>query len=178
MAEQTMPQKRRAEIEREERRKKVAANLLAGLNYREIANALNVSIGTVSNDVEALLKRWRAEQVTSVGEWSALNVKRLDRAINAIWGEVADGNLAAIDRLQKLIEQIDTLLNSGGMQSMMWTISLMLIALGFGGALERTGCLEAIINAIVNALGIKHIDMPATPERVWRAANGGRQAAA
>ena len=47
------------------------------------------------------------------------------------------------------IEQIDTLLNSGGMQSMMWTISLMLIALGFGGALERTGCLEAIINAIV-----------------------------
>ena len=32
---------------------------------------------------------------------------------------------------------------------MMWTISLMLIALGFGGALERTGCLEAIIQAII-----------------------------
>lgn len=47
------------------------------------------------------------------------------------------------------VEQIDSLLNSGGMQSMMWTISLMLIALGFGGALERTGCLESIINAIV-----------------------------
>ncbi len=28
----------------------------------------------------------------------------------------------------------------------------------------------AVINAIVNALGIKHLDMPATPERVWRAA--------
>ena len=28
----------------------------------------------------------------------------------------------------------------------------------------------AVINAIVNALGIKHLDMPATPEVVWRAA--------
>ena len=48
------------------------------------------------------------------------------------------------------ISDIDSLLNAGGIQSMMWTISLMLIALGFGGALERTGCLEAIIMAIVN----------------------------
>ncbi|HYM32402.1 MAG TPA: xanthine dehydrogenase family protein molybdopterin-binding subunit [Candidatus Cybelea sp.] len=28
----------------------------------------------------------------------------------------------------------------------------------------------ALINAIVNALGVAHIDMPATPEKVWRAA--------
>ena len=48
------------------------------------------------------------------------------------------------------VSDIDSLLNAGGIQSMMWTISLMLIALGFGGALERTGCLEAIINAIVS----------------------------
>jgi len=48
------------------------------------------------------------------------------------------------------VADIDSLLNAGGIQSMMWTISLMLIALGFGGALERTGCLEAIINAIIS----------------------------
>ncbi|MCB5199994.1 Na+:H+ antiporter, NhaC family [Loktanella sp. DSM 29012] len=47
------------------------------------------------------------------------------------------------------VSDIDSLLNSGGIQSMMWTISLILIALGFGGALERTGCLESIINSIV-----------------------------
>jgi carbon-monoxide dehydrogenase large subunit len=29
------------------------------------------------------------------------------------------------------------------------------------------------MNAIVDALGGKHIDMPATPEKVWRALNGG-----
>lgn len=112
MAEQRRPmaQKQRAEIEREERRKKVAANLLAGLNYREIAQALGVSIGTVSGDVALLVRRWRTEQVEDVGQWQALNAKRLDRAINAIWGEVADGNLQAIDRLQKLIEQQGRLL--------------------------------------------------------------------
>lgn len=47
------------------------------------------------------------------------------------------------------IEAIDSLLNRGGIQSMMWTISLVLLALGFGGALEKTGCLETIINAIM-----------------------------
>lgn len=46
-------------------------------------------------------------------------------------------------------DTIDSLLNRGGIQSMMWTISLVLIALGFGGALEKTGCLEAIIRAIM-----------------------------
>lgn len=46
-------------------------------------------------------------------------------------------------------DSINSLLNRGGIQSMMWTISLILIALGFGGALERTGCLESIINSIM-----------------------------
>ncbi|ASJ70603.1 Na+/H+ antiporter NhaC [Granulosicoccus antarcticus] len=47
------------------------------------------------------------------------------------------------------ISEIDSLLNRGGIQSMMWTISLILIALGFGGALEKTGCLQTIIAAIL-----------------------------
>jgi carbon-monoxide dehydrogenase large subunit len=35
--------------------------------------------------------------------------------------------------------------------------------------------LPAVINAVVDALapfGVTHIDMPATPERIWRAING------
>jgi carbon-monoxide dehydrogenase large subunit len=35
------------------------------------------------------------------------------------------------------------------------------------------GALPSIMNAIVDALGGKHIDMPATPEKVWRAINAG-----
>ncbi len=35
------------------------------------------------------------------------------------------------------------------------------------------GALPSVMNAIVDALGGRHIDMPATPEKVWRAINGG-----
>ncbi|HEX3708532.1 MAG TPA: xanthine dehydrogenase family protein molybdopterin-binding subunit [Pseudolabrys sp.] len=49
--------------------------------------------------------------------------------------------------------------------------------LGTKGAGEAgcVGALPAVTNAVVDALaefGIKHIEMPATPERVWRAING------
>jgi NhaC family Na+:H+ antiporter len=52
--------------------------------------------------------------------------------------------------IQTSSDAINSLLNRGGIQSMMWTISLILIALGFGGALEKTRCLEAIIRAIMS----------------------------
>ncbi len=48
--------------------------------------------------------------------------------------------------------QVDELLSKGGMMSMMWVISLVIIALAFGGALERTGCLEAIVLRLLGAL--------------------------
>jgi NhaC family Na+:H+ antiporter len=41
-------------------------------------------------------------------------------------------------------EMLDSLLSGGGYQSMMWTISLILAALTFGGILEKTGMLETI----------------------------------
>ena len=43
--------------------------------------------------------------------------------------------------------------------------------LGVKGAGEAgtIGCLPAIIGAISDAVGVAHIDMPATPERIWRA---------
>ena len=49
-----------------------------------------------------------------------------------------------------------------------------------GGEGGTTPALAAVINAIVDALaefGVKHIDMPATPERVWRAIRAARGAA-
>ena len=44
-----------------------------------------------------------------------------------------------------------------------------------GGEGGTTPALAAVTNAIVDALaefGVKHIEMPVTPERVWRAING------
>jgi carbon-monoxide dehydrogenase large subunit len=43
------------------------------------------------------------------------------------------------------------------------------------GESGAVGSPPAVVNAIVNALssfGVEHIDMPVTPEKVWRAMNG------
>jgi carbon-monoxide dehydrogenase large subunit len=42
--------------------------------------------------------------------------------------------------------------------------------LGVKGAGEAgaVGAPAAVVNAVVNALGVKHVDMPLTPERIWR----------
>lgn len=87
------------------RRKKVAANLTAGLNYRDMADALDVSLATVAGDVKAIVKRWQAEQVSSVDQWAQLESHRLDRAINAIWDKVQEGDLGALDRMLKIMER-------------------------------------------------------------------------
>ena len=44
---------------------------------------------------------------------------------------------------------LDELLTGGGYQDMMWTISLILAALTFGGVLEKTGMLEVIARTIL-----------------------------
>ncbi|WP_337969058.1 Na+/H+ antiporter NhaC [Vibrio pectenicida] len=48
------------------------------------------------------------------------------------------------------VQEIDSLLARGGIQSMTWVITLIMISLGFGGALERTRCLETIVEAILS----------------------------
>lgn len=47
------------------------------------------------------------------------------------------------------VKEIDDLLNGGGIQSMTWVITLLLIALSFGGILESIGSMRTIIEAIV-----------------------------
>ncbi|SMP52248.1 Na+/H+ antiporter NhaC [Anoxynatronum buryatiense] len=46
------------------------------------------------------------------------------------------------------IEEVDSLLSRGGLQSMMWTISLGFIALSMGGILEKTKVLEVLLERI------------------------------
>lgn len=46
------------------------------------------------------------------------------------------------------ISEIDALLSRGGLQSMMWTISLGFVALSYGGLLEKTGMLEVLLDRI------------------------------
>ncbi len=46
-------------------------------------------------------------------------------------------------------DTVDKLLNRGGMQSMMYTISLVICALAFGGAVKCIGCLDVFIETIM-----------------------------
>lgn len=47
------------------------------------------------------------------------------------------------------VTAVDDLLTRGGLDSMMWTVSLILCALTFGGILEKTGMLEAIAKSLL-----------------------------
>ena len=47
------------------------------------------------------------------------------------------------------ITVIDDLLSRGGLDSMMWTLSLILCAMSFGGVMEKAGMLEAIARSIL-----------------------------
>jgi NhaC family Na+:H+ antiporter len=53
-------------------------------------------------------------------------------------------------KLDTGVVEIDALLNRGGIQSMTWVITLMLVALAFGGVLERTGCLGVLVEKILS----------------------------
>jgi hypothetical protein len=100
-----MPTRKELAVARLHRRERVIANLLAGLDYREIAEHLKISLGTVANDVSALLKEWQAANVKTFDDWQRLQLKRTDRMINAIWKKVEDGDLLAIDRALAIMEK-------------------------------------------------------------------------
>jgi NhaC family Na+:H+ antiporter len=47
------------------------------------------------------------------------------------------------------VEAIDDLLTSGGLENMMYSISLTILAMMFGGIMEKTGQLEVIVNQLI-----------------------------
>lgn len=46
-------------------------------------------------------------------------------------------------------ELADQLLNRGGMDSMLWTINMALIAIAFGGMYARSGCVESLLGNMI-----------------------------
>lgn len=47
------------------------------------------------------------------------------------------------------LADVDKLLNRGGLQAMMWTVSLGYLGLSYGGILEKTGTLDALIEKMM-----------------------------
>ena len=109
------PEKAAISAERELRRRKVSANLLAGLTYRDIAEGLGVSLGTVAKDADLILTRWKEESVNDLGEKVRLDARRLDVLLHALWPAATAGDQSAIDRVLKILERKAKLLGLDGL---------------------------------------------------------------
>jgi hypothetical protein len=108
--------KKARQVEAEERRRLVAANVLAGVDYRTIAKRNGSSLVTVARDVKFMLKRWREEADHDIDQWVALQLRRLDTLLNTHWERAnahTDNSAAhfkAVDVVFKCIDkQIDLL---------------------------------------------------------------------
>ena len=112
---------REAQIEK--RRGIVAANLLAGMPYRQIAGALGVSLGTIAKDVKIILGRMQREQVKLATEHALIMLAQHDRMLNVLWSDVQGGKLDAIDRALRILERKARLLGLDKPEKLAWTNS-------------------------------------------------------
>lgn len=96
-----------------QRRKVVAANLLAGATVREIAGALGVSVGTVSRDTAAILDDWKQLYSEAADQYVDLQMRRLDVLLNAVWDAARSGQSAAVDRALAILDRQNALMKVG-----------------------------------------------------------------
>ena len=93
-------------------------------------------------------------------------VKKLPAIVSLLSGSILGGILAFIFQKASLVDFLDVLLNGyvgdtglefvdklltrGGVNGMMWTISLIIFALCYGGILEKAGFIDTILARVVN----------------------------
>ena len=92
------------------------------------------------------LKRAPAEvsMLASVAIAVVMAVVMQDRTTMEVLNSLNDGYKANTG-----LERLDVLLSRGGMQSMMWTMSLALLALSLGGLLDRTGFVRVLMSGLL-----------------------------
>lgn len=100
----------KSQLEITQRRKIVAANILAGLTYQEIATALNVSKATVSRDYNAILDEWKQHYTATIDHYLYIQMQRLNILMNAVWERARNGDPQSIDRAVTIIDRQNKLL--------------------------------------------------------------------
>ena len=95
------------------------------------------------------IRRVAAEpsMLASVATAVALAMATQGRTIAEVLNSLQGGYVANTG-----LEQLDALLSRGGIQSMMWTLSLALIALALGGILDRAGFVRVLMNGILSRI--------------------------
>ena len=97
------------------------------------------------------LKQTPAEvsMLASVAAAVLLAVFMQDRIVTEVLNSLHVGYIADTG-----VEQLDVLLSRGGIESMMWTMSLALLALSLGGILDRAGFVRVLMSGLLRR--IKH----------------------
>ncbi|MCS5478727.1 hypothetical protein NYP18_03565 [Corynebacterium sp. YIM 101645] len=87
-------------IARAHRRARAVGLRTEGLTIREIAEALDVSVGTAWADLDTALRDVPAEDVDTL---RLVELERLDALQRAVWEAALSGDLQAVDRALKVI---------------------------------------------------------------------------
>ena len=95
------------------------------------------------------LKRTPAEisMLGSVATAVVLAVALQDRSASEVLNSLHSGYVADTG-----LERLDVLLTRGGIQSMMWTMSLALLALSLGGILDRAGFVRVLLSGLLRRI--------------------------
>jgi hypothetical protein len=94
-----------------ERRARVADMLLARVPQREIARRCGVALGTISDDVRSIKQDWYDRAAASYMQHVAEEVAKLDLLERLLIPRVVGGELAAVDRMLKVMVHRAALLN-------------------------------------------------------------------
>ena len=88
-----------------------------------------------------------ASMLASVAAALVLAILTQDRNITEVLNSLHTGYVSDTG-----LEQLDTLLSRGGIMSMMWTMSLALIALSLGGILDCAGFVRVLLRGILERI--------------------------
>jgi hypothetical protein len=109
---------RRVKARTAERREKTLQLVRSGMPYRQVVRALKqsgikTSPATISRDMEFLYREYREQSLASVEEAMTHDLERLDDLLQAIWFIARGGNLKAVDRVLRVIDQRARILGYG-----------------------------------------------------------------
>jgi len=95
------------------------------------------------------IKRTPAEvsMLASVATAAVLAVAMQDRSVTDVLNSLHSGYVADTG-----LERLDVLLTRGGIASMMWTMSLALLALSLGGLLDRAGFVRVLLSGLLKRI--------------------------
>jgi len=96
------PKRAAAELVIEDRRAQAARLRVAGWPLRDIAAHLNVSLGTIHGDLEAVLDRTKETTDDVVRRERAVSNERLDAITKGLWAKASTGVISAAEAVVKI----------------------------------------------------------------------------